>query len=128
MSPSQSGKISTRCCAQAMSCCAVASTRRQRTGVPFALAAQQREVEPGDVDPADLVGRCGRAAVVAVGEGVAEVATGRVGMALDDEDARSCHGSSVAAHDGAVVSARLDPRQRVAAARRDTGSEPAEVP
>jgi hypothetical protein len=31
--------------------------RRQRARVPLALAAQEREVEPGDVEPADLVRR-----------------------------------------------------------------------
>jgi hypothetical protein len=80
--------------------------RRQRAGVPVALAAQEREVQPCNVEQANLARRCRRGATVAVGQGVAEALAGRIGMALDDEDARGCHAVGGRRwHHGAVLQA-----------------------
>jgi len=58
---------------------------------PGLLAAQQREVELRDVDLAHRVAGNARRAAVGVRERMAEVATGRIGVALDQQHAGGGH-------------------------------------
>src|SRR5690606_35124195 len=85
MSPSHSGNTMARWPAQAMVSCAARLAR-----LPVRARAQHREVQPGDVEAADLVPARPRALGVGIGQRVAEAAAGGVGMSLDDDDV---HGS-----------------------------------
>ena len=58
---------------------------------PGLLAAQQREVEPGDIGPAHLVTGRLCAFGVGLGQGMAQVWGHGVRVALDQEDALASH-------------------------------------
>jgi hypothetical protein len=61
--------------------------RRRRRSFPIFPRAQQGEIERGDGDPPHLVAALPRPSGISIRERVAEMASGWIGMALDDQHA-----------------------------------------
>ena len=67
---------------------------RRRIYFPVRLGPEQGEVQGRDLDAPHLMSALGRAGAIGLGEGVAEMPAGGIGMTLDDQNA---HGTDVTA-------------------------------